>query len=158
MIKQPSTFLVWARDVSSKYTYWPVMVPLIRAGSARGQIDEDTLTFATFVSTNDANNILDAAEKALVSLTLFNILERPLIVLPDAISSFVPARISMTRVRIFLLNQELDFTSVNRLKLPPGEAIAIQVTNGTFSWYDGPQTHPCRHAPYLPNVLVLRPL
>lgn len=49
------------------------------------------VTFTTFVMISE-DNILNA-EKAFVSLTLFNILRRPLGMLPDVIQSVVQVRI-----------------------------------------------------------------
>lgn len=46
-----------------------------------------TVTFATYIFI-DENNVLDA-NKAFVSLTLFNILKAPLTILPSTISSLV---------------------------------------------------------------------
>uniref|UniRef100_A0A672Q8Y1 Canalicular multispecific organic anion transporter 2-like n=1 Tax=Sinocyclocheilus grahami TaxID=75366 RepID=A0A672Q8Y1_SINGR len=69
-------------------------------------------TFAVFV-TVDVNNILDA-EKAFVSLSLFNILRFPLNMLPQVISSIVQASVSLKRIQGFLSHDELDPESVDR--------------------------------------------
>uniref|UniRef100_A0A6Q2X8M6 ATP-binding cassette, sub-family C (CFTR/MRP), member 3 n=1 Tax=Esox lucius TaxID=8010 RepID=A0A6Q2X8M6_ESOLU len=63
-------------------------------------------TFAVYV-TVDKNNILDA-EKAFVSLSLFNILRFPLNMLPQVISSIVQASVSLKRIQDFLSHDELD--------------------------------------------------
>uniref|UniRef100_A0A673W7F6 Canalicular multispecific organic anion transporter 2-like n=1 Tax=Salmo trutta TaxID=8032 RepID=A0A673W7F6_SALTR len=64
------------------------------------------MTFAVYV-TVDKNNILDA-EKAFVSLSLFNILRFPLNMLPQVISSVVQASVSLKRIQDFLSHEELD--------------------------------------------------
>ncbi|XP_053309482.1 ATP-binding cassette sub-family C member 3 [Spea bombifrons] len=87
-------------------------------------------TFAVYV-TVDENNILDA-EKAFVSLSLFNILRFPLNMLPQVISNLAQASVSVKRIQNFLANDELDRNSVNKEKTIPGNAITIR--NGTFSW------------------------
>ncbi|CAB1338215.1 unnamed protein product, partial [Coregonus sp. 'balchen'] len=69
-------------------------------------------TFAVYV-TVDKNNILDA-EKAFVSLSLFNILRFPLNMLPQVISSIVQASVSLKRIQDFLSHDELDPESVDR--------------------------------------------
>uniref|UniRef100_A0A671LHG9 Canalicular multispecific organic anion transporter 2-like n=1 Tax=Sinocyclocheilus anshuiensis TaxID=1608454 RepID=A0A671LHG9_9TELE len=69
-------------------------------------------TFAVFV-TVDVNNVLDA-EKAFVSLSLFNILRFPLNMLPQVISSIVQASVSLKRIQGFLSHDELDPESVDR--------------------------------------------
>ncbi|KAF3854047.1 hypothetical protein F7725_014735 [Dissostichus mawsoni] len=69
-------------------------------------------TFAVYVSI-DENNILDA-EKAFVSLSLFNILRFPLNMLPQVISSMVQASVSLKRIESFLSHEELDPNSVDR--------------------------------------------
>uniref|UniRef100_A0A668AGE1 Multidrug resistance-associated protein 1 n=1 Tax=Myripristis murdjan TaxID=586833 RepID=A0A668AGE1_9TELE len=69
-------------------------------------------TFAVYVLI-DENNVLDA-QKAFVSLALFNILRFPLNMLPMVISSIVQASVSMKRLRVFLSHEELQEDSVER--------------------------------------------
>uniref|UniRef100_A0A672Q2P9 ABC-type glutathione-S-conjugate transporter n=1 Tax=Sinocyclocheilus grahami TaxID=75366 RepID=A0A672Q2P9_SINGR len=89
-------------------------------------------TFAVFV-TVDVNNILDA-EKAFVSLSLFNILRFPLNMLPQVISSIVQASVSLKRIQGFLSHDELDPESVDRRNNASGNKYAVSVVNGKFSW------------------------
>uniref|UniRef100_A0A673IM37 Canalicular multispecific organic anion transporter 2-like n=1 Tax=Sinocyclocheilus rhinocerous TaxID=307959 RepID=A0A673IM37_9TELE len=87
-------------------------------------------TFAVFV-TVDENNVLDA-EKAFVSLSLFNILRFPLNMLPQVISSIVQASVSLKRIQGFLSHDELDPESVDRRNNT--SEYAVSVVNGKFSW------------------------
>ncbi|GAV06012.1 hypothetical protein RvY_16054-2 [Ramazzottius varieornatus] len=96
------------------------------------------VTFTTFVMISE-DNILDA-EKAFVSLTLFNILRRPLGMLPDVIQSVVQARVAVNRLTKFLLNEELDPDSVRRL--PSSDIYAVRISGGNFSWDGGPDAQP----------------
>ncbi|KAB1263533.1 Multidrug resistance-associated protein 1 [Camelus dromedarius] len=75
-------------------------------------------TFAVYV-TVDKNNILDA-QKAFVSLALFNILRFPLNILPMVISSIVQASVSLKRLRIFLSHEELEPDSIQRRPIKDG--------------------------------------
>ncbi|KFQ81083.1 Multidrug resistance-associated protein 1, partial [Phoenicopterus ruber ruber] len=88
-------------------------------------------TFAVYV-TIDKNNILDA-QKAFVSLALFNILRFPLNMLPMVISSIVEASVSLKRLRVFLSHEELDPDSIIRGPITEAEG-CIVVKNATFSW------------------------
>ncbi|NXQ53258.1 MRP1 protein, partial [Anthoscopus minutus] len=88
-------------------------------------------TFAVYV-TRDKNNILDA-QKAFVSLALFNILRFPLNILPMVISSIVEASVSLKRLREFLSHEELDPDSIVRGPVKEAEG-CIVVKNATFSW------------------------
>uniref|UniRef100_A0A663EVE8 Multidrug resistance-associated protein 1 n=1 Tax=Aquila chrysaetos chrysaetos TaxID=223781 RepID=A0A663EVE8_AQUCH len=88
-------------------------------------------TFAVYV-TIDKNNILDA-QKAFVSLALFNILRFPLNMLPMVISSIVEASVSLKRLRVFLSHEELDPDSIIRGPITEAEGCII-VKNATFSW------------------------
>ncbi|XP_074915087.1 multidrug resistance-associated protein 1 isoform X6 [Buteo buteo] len=88
-------------------------------------------TFAVYV-TIDKNNILDA-QKAFVSLALFNILRFPLNMLPMVISSIVEASVSLKRLRVFLSHEELDPESIIRGPITEAEG-CIVVKNATFSW------------------------
>uniref|UniRef100_A0A8C4HVQ8 ATP-binding cassette, sub-family C (CFTR/MRP), member 3 n=1 Tax=Dicentrarchus labrax TaxID=13489 RepID=A0A8C4HVQ8_DICLA len=98
-------------------------------------------TFAVYV-TVDENNILDA-EKAFVSLSLFNILRFPLNMLPQVISSIVQASVSLKRIQNFLSHDELDPNSVDRKNI-------ATVVNGKFSWAK-------EDPPVLHNINVMVP-
>ncbi|XP_075847189.1 ATP-binding cassette sub-family C member 3 isoform X1 [Microtus pennsylvanicus] len=79
----------------------------------------------------DENNVLDA-EKAFVSLSLFNILKIPLNMLPQLISGLTQASVSLKRIQDFLNQDELDPQCVERKTISPGYAITVH--NGTFTW------------------------
>ncbi|KAJ7401505.1 multidrug resistance-associated protein 1 [Pitangus sulphuratus] len=88
-------------------------------------------TFAVYV-TIDKTNVLDA-QKAFVSLALFNILRFPLNILPMVISNIVEASVSLKRLRVFLSHEELDPDSIIRGPTTEAEG-CIVVKNATFSW------------------------
>ncbi|TRZ13458.1 hypothetical protein HGM15179_013652 [Zosterops borbonicus] len=87
-------------------------------------------TFAVYVSV-DEKNILDA-EKAFVSLSLFNILKFPLNMLPQVISNIAQTSVSLKRIQQFLSHDELDPNCVETKVIAPGSAISVR--NATFSW------------------------
>ncbi|KFP80701.1 Canalicular multispecific organic anion transporter 2, partial [Apaloderma vittatum] len=87
-------------------------------------------TFAVYVSVGE-KNVLDA-EKAFVSLSLFNILKFPLSMLPQVISSIVQTSVSLKRIQQFLSHDELDPNCVETKVIAPGSAISV--TNAAFSW------------------------
>ncbi|NXY43194.1 MRP3 protein, partial [Ceuthmochares aereus] len=87
-------------------------------------------TFAVYVSV-DEKNILDA-EKAFVSLSLFNILRFPLNMLPQVISNIAQTSVSLKRIQQFLSHDELDPNCVETKAIAPGNAISVR--NATFSW------------------------
>ncbi|XP_067317475.1 multidrug resistance-associated protein 1-like isoform X1 [Anolis sagrei] len=89
-------------------------------------------TFAVYVSVSD-KNVLDA-QKAFVSLALFNILRFPLNILPMVISSIVQASVSLKRLRVFLSHEELDPDSILRGSAKDTNGNSITVKNATFSW------------------------
>uniref|UniRef100_A0A803VTG8 Multidrug resistance-associated protein 1 n=1 Tax=Ficedula albicollis TaxID=59894 RepID=A0A803VTG8_FICAL len=88
-------------------------------------------TFSVYVLT-DKTHVLDA-EKAFVSLALFNILRFPLNMLPMVISNMVEASVSLKRLRVFLSHEELDPDSIARGPTKEAEG-CIVVKNATFSW------------------------
>ncbi|KAK2111666.1 Canalicular multispecific organic anion transporter 2 [Saguinus oedipus] len=67
----------------------------------------------------DPNNMLDA-EKAFVSVSLFNILRIPLNMLPQLISNLTQASVSLKRIQHFLSQDELDTQCVERKTISPG--------------------------------------
>lgn len=88
-------------------------------------------TFTVYILI-DENNVLDA-QKAFVSLALFNILRFPLNMLPMVISSMVQASVSLKRLRVFLSHEELQEDSVDH-KTVAGSPHSISITDGVFSW------------------------
>ncbi|XP_069066294.1 multidrug resistance-associated protein 1 isoform X1 [Pleurodeles waltl] len=88
-------------------------------------------TFSVYVLT-DEKNVLDA-EKAFVSLALFNILRFPMNMLPMVISSMVQASVSLKRLRVFLSHEELETDSIARGPVKGSEG-SITVKDATFSW------------------------
>ncbi|XP_072275072.1 multidrug resistance-associated protein 1-like isoform X1 [Pyxicephalus adspersus] len=88
-------------------------------------------TFSVYVLI-DPSNVLDA-EKAFVSLALFNILRFPLNMLPMVISSMVQASVSLKRLRVFLSHEELEPDSIIREPQKNGHG-CIDMRNATFSW------------------------
>ncbi|XP_072225794.1 multidrug resistance-associated protein 1 isoform X2 [Leuresthes tenuis] len=88
-------------------------------------------TFTVYVLI-DERNVLDA-QKAFVSLALFNILRFPLNMLPMVISSMVQASVSLKRLRVFLSHEELQEDSVNH-KAVAGSQYSISIVDGVFSW------------------------
>uniref|UniRef100_A0A8C6PZF3 ABC-type glutathione-S-conjugate transporter n=1 Tax=Nothobranchius furzeri TaxID=105023 RepID=A0A8C6PZF3_NOTFU len=96
-------------------------------------------SFAVFV-TVDEKNILDA-EKAFVSLSLFNILRFPLNMLPQVISGLVQASVSLKRIQSFLSHDELDPNSVDRKN--SSTEFSVSVVNGKFTW--GKEDPPVLH-------------
>ncbi|XP_015266213.1 PREDICTED: canalicular multispecific organic anion transporter 2 [Gekko japonicus] len=87
-------------------------------------------TFAVYVTVEE-KNVLDA-EKAFVSLSLFNILRFPLNMLPQVISNIAQASVSLKRIQHFLSHDELDPSSVETKLITPGYAVTVR--DGTFSW------------------------
>uniref|UniRef100_A0A8B9FIS4 Canalicular multispecific organic anion transporter 2 n=1 Tax=Amazona collaria TaxID=241587 RepID=A0A8B9FIS4_9PSIT len=91
-------------------------------------------TFAVYVSV-DEKNILDA-EKAFVSLSLFNILKFPLSMLPQVISNIVQVRRTWYRSCFQQLEQtEPQMSLVSGMQRSLASTCnAISVTNASFSW------------------------
>ncbi|XP_036307045.1 ATP-binding cassette sub-family C member 3 isoform X1 [Pipistrellus kuhlii] len=88
------------------------------------------ITLGVYVSVRP-NNVLDA-EKAFVSVSLFNILKNPLSMLPQLISGLTQTSVSLKRIQHFLTQDELDPQCVERNTITPGYAVTID--NGTFTW------------------------
>ncbi|XP_057569935.1 ATP-binding cassette sub-family C member 3 isoform X5 [Hippopotamus amphibius kiboko] len=81
-------------------------------------------TLGVYVSV-DKNNVLDA-EKAFVSVSLFNILKIPLNMLPQLISNLAQTSVSLKRIQHFLSQDELDPQCVERKIITPGLSTALR--------------------------------
>ncbi|CAK9296811.1 unnamed protein product [Gordionus sp. m RMFG-2023] len=91
-------------------------------------------TFATYVLSNP-EHILDA-EKAFVSLALFNLLHFPLSMFPIIITFTIEARVSLKRLCRFLLQDEIEPNCVIRETLNTNDTNndVIIVKNSNFAW------------------------
>lgn len=84
-------------------------------------------SFAIYVL-SDESHILDA-QKAFVSLALFNLLRFPLTMLPNMITSLIMTAVSVKRLNKYLNSPELEkYVTYN------AELDAITIENGSFSW------------------------
>ncbi|CCF56859.1 hypothetical protein KAFR_0B05630 [Kazachstania africana CBS 2517] len=95
-------------------------------------------TFAVFVYTENKPLTTDLVFPA---LTLFNLLSFPLMVVPNVITSFVEASVSVNRLFSFLTNEELQKDSIQRLpKVENKGDVAINLgDNATFLWKRKPE-------------------
>ena len=94
-------------------------------------------TFAVFVYTEERPLSTDLVFPA---LTLFNLLSFPLAVVPNAISSFIEASVSINRLFAFLTNEELQNDAV--LREPKVKNIGdegVKVNDATFLWQRKPE-------------------
>ncbi|XP_048236908.1 multidrug resistance-associated protein 1-like isoform X1 [Haliotis rufescens] len=90
------------------------------------------LTLATFSAyiLSSPDNVLDA-QKAFVSLSLFNILRMPMITLPMIVQFLIQGWVSVSRVSKFLRAKDLDDLNVRQ---DPHSDAAIKVEQGNFTW------------------------
>ncbi|XP_004691800.1 PREDICTED: multidrug resistance-associated protein 6 [Condylura cristata] len=88
-------------------------------------------------------NAMDA-EKAFVTLTVLNILNKAQAFLPFSIHSIIQARVSIDRLVTFLCSEEVDPEAVHASpsRCPAGED-CISVREGTFAWTR--ESPPCLH-------------
>ncbi|CAF1344492.1 unnamed protein product [Adineta ricciae] len=94
-------------------------------------------TFATYVLLSDSNIL--TAEKAFVSLALFNLLRGPLISFPNMINSIIEARVSSERIGKFLTRDEIDEDTVERIPIEMSNEISVHIQNGCFRWLNHPE-------------------
>jgi ABC-type multidrug transport system fused ATPase/permease subunit len=87
-------------------------------------------SFATFVLSDPANNVLDAAV-AFVSISYFNLIRRPLNQLPGLVVQMISATVSLDRLNGYLNAKEL--TPGNVTHRENGEVV-VSVSRGHFSW------------------------
>uniref|UniRef100_T1J4L0 ABC-type glutathione-S-conjugate transporter n=1 Tax=Strigamia maritima TaxID=126957 RepID=T1J4L0_STRMM len=85
--------------------------------------------FVTYILI-DENNVLDAT-KVFVSISLFNIMQFPLVVVPSSIVGIVQALVSAKRLNKFLNQEEMDLLAVSH---DIASRHAIDIENGTFAW------------------------
>lgn len=73
-----------------------------------------------------------------VAISLFDLLQFPLTVFPNVISSLVEASVSCSRLYKFLILEELDRDAVNFEPITPtgfaSKISRLEILNGTFSW------------------------
>uniref|UniRef100_A0A1I8GNJ2 ABC-type glutathione-S-conjugate transporter n=1 Tax=Macrostomum lignano TaxID=282301 RepID=A0A1I8GNJ2_9PLAT len=89
------------------------------------------LTFITYIYSGD-DHILTAS-KAFVSLTLFNILRFPIMVLPLTVTQTVNAYVSIKRIQSFLFEDDIDESSVLKLPSSP-DGNSVEIEGASFGW------------------------
>ena len=82
--------------------------------SALGPFLFAAVSFTMFILI-DENNVLDP-KRAIVSLTIFNMLRFPLMHLPYIINALMEMNLSITRIRRFLLKDEINVADVTHDK------------------------------------------
>ncbi|KAL3269853.1 hypothetical protein HHI36_008911 [Cryptolaemus montrouzieri] len=87
------------------------------------------VTFATYVLIDD-KNVLDA-QKAFVSISLFNILRFPMGMLPTLMSNIAQTAISIKRINKFMNLPELDPACVTH---DSTEDSSLLIEDGNFTW------------------------
>ncbi|CAH1793465.1 unnamed protein product [Owenia fusiformis] len=86
-------------------------------------------SFGTFVSVSETNIL--TAQRAFVSLSLFNIMNYPMSILPATITYAVQAAVSIGRLGRFLKNPELDPDNVS---YESNYESVMTIDDGTFAW------------------------
>ncbi|CCE62252.1 hypothetical protein TPHA_0C00960 [Tetrapisispora phaffii CBS 4417] len=95
-------------------------------------------TFAIFVWVEDKPLTTDLVFPA---LTLFNLLNFPLVAVPITISAFIEASVSISRLYSYLTNEELQKDAIQRLPFVKqnGETTVKIGDNATFLWKRKPE-------------------
>ncbi|GAB5588211.1 hypothetical protein Unana1_03111 [Umbelopsis nana] len=93
-------------------------------------------TFAVYVAVSP---VPLTSETAFVAISLFNLLQFPLAVFPNVISSTIEASVSLFRIEGYLVAEEIDPNAVQREPFPSSAAIAtgtplVEVKDGSFKW------------------------
>jgi ATP-binding cassette, subfamily C (CFTR/MRP), member 1 len=98
------------------------------------------VSFATFAVYTMVSNEPLNAQLVFVAVTLFNLLQFPLIVFPSVIASGVEAMVALRRLENFLHAEELDLQAVIRQDYRidsdahTGRIELVSVKNGYFKW------------------------
>ncbi|CDH53089.1 multidrug resistance-associated protein 1 [Lichtheimia corymbifera JMRC:FSU:9682] len=95
-------------------------------------------TFAVFIATTDTPL---TSEIAFVAISLFTLLQFPLSVFPNVITSMIEASVSLYRIEGYLCSEELDPNAVTRvdyrtLRNWSPKVPLVEIDNGTFKWSD----------------------
>ncbi|XP_077215226.1 ABC transporter C family member 3-like [Tasmannia lanceolata] len=77
--------------------------------------------------------------KILSALATFRILQDAIYILPDTISMVVQTKVSLDRIGSFLCLEDLQPDLVE--KLPGGSEVAVEISNGNFSWDHSFENH-----------------
>jgi len=106
---------LWRALVSFAFTCAPFLVSLA--------------TFAVYVMIGNELN----AEKAFVAISLFNILQFPLTILPMIVTRIIACKVSVKRLTGYLQADELDENSVN-YSTSSDHPVAVKIEHGSFTW------------------------
>ncbi|KAF9921984.1 hypothetical protein FBU30_007941 [Linnemannia zychae] len=123
-------FLSKLEDLRNKELKYVRTLLISRSGIAAINLTVPVLAATlTFVAYSLAGNELTPAI-VFSSLSLFNIMRMPLMILPQIVSALVDANVSVRRIEDLLLAEELE----NLPPVNPDLEYAIDVTSGNFQW------------------------
>lgn len=93
------------------------------------------VTCSTFAIFSVINDVPLSPQIVFPSLSLFNILNDAIYTLPSSINEIIETRVSMNRVKDFLLSEELDDSFLEIVKTPLDNSTPIvEIINATFLW------------------------
>lgn len=102
------------------------------------------VSFSSFACYSLIGNEPLTSSKVFVCIALFNLLQFPLNVFPNVITSCIEASVSMKRLNKFLLNEELNVRAIShdapQFHPPSGIAPRVVVENASFGWYKNGNT------------------
>jgi ABC-type multidrug transport system fused ATPase/permease subunit len=87
------------------------------------------VSFGCYIALNSSESF--NSNVIFVSLSLFNILRFPLVVLPSIISTMISAQVSISRIGSFLLKDEINENNITHQNIPD---IAIKAINVDLGW------------------------
>ncbi|KAI9272857.1 multi drug resistance-associated protein MRP [Phascolomyces articulosus] len=95
-------------------------------------------TFAVFIATS---GVALTSQIAFVAISLFTLLQFPLSVFPNVITSIIEASVSLYRIEAYLSSEELDPTAVihEDYRAMPGwtpDVPLVDIEKGSFKWSD----------------------
>eukprot|EP00794_Sanderia_malayensis_P010896 gene10896-12055_t len=116
-LKKLRSFMLWKALTTFAFGCTPFIVSLA--------------TFAVYVLIGNELN----AEKAFVAISLFNIVQFPMTILPDLVTRIIQVQVSTRRLTKFLLADELDGDNVLSIS-DKEDPVTLSVKHGSFTWDD----------------------
>ncbi|EGW33918.1 uncharacterized protein SPAPADRAFT_148152 [Spathaspora passalidarum NRRL Y-27907] len=92
------------------------------------------VSFTSFATFALISNIPLTSDIVFPALALLNLLSSPLLQLPMVITSMIEASVAITRVRDFLVSEEIDESMIVRIAKPAIDEPAVKITNANFHW------------------------
>ncbi|KAH7657583.1 Xenobiotic-transporting ATPase protein [Dioscorea alata] len=126
------TMIQFLRDIEFK---WLGEIQIKKAyGAAIYWISPTVVSAAIFAGSAAMRSAPLNASTIFTILATLRLISQPVRMLPEALSALIQVKVSLDRLDIFLLEDEIEQTNTTRNFIQTADTLSVKIDNGVFSW------------------------